>query len=301
MPLSGNNAPLSGKILPNFELIMHDVRFSLPNLTLTGLTSGDSDKPLIICLHGWLDNAASFIPLSEYLTEYHLVAVDFAGHGLSQHRSADAHYHQMDFVHDLHELVLSQGWDNFILLGHSMGGIVGSLYVSSFPEKVSHYITIESFGPLTKTAESSSEQLRESIESRINLHARTAKHPENFSNAVRARALAGDLHSAAAELLVNRNLYEQDGELRWRTDRRLRTISSLRVTDGQATSFMQNIKCPTLAIRGDKGYKMMRQKMLERAQWLEQLSIVECKGGHHLHMDNPEQVALQITQFLNNQ
>jgi pimeloyl-ACP methyl ester carboxylesterase len=277
---------------------MHEVRFSLPNLSLSGLTSGESNKPLVLCLHGWLDNAASFVPISHYLQDYHLVAIDFAGHGLSQHRSPDAHYHQMDFVHDLHELVLSQGWDQFILLGHSMGGIVGSLYVSSFPEKVSRYITIESFGPLTKTAESSSVQLRESIESRINLQARTAKHPESFENAVRARALAGDLTSQAAEILVNRNLYEQDGELKWRTDRRLRTISSLRVTDDQAISFMQNITCPTLAIRGDSGYKMMREKMQERADWLPELSIIECKGGHHLHMDNPKEVAKHINRFL---
>jgi pimeloyl-ACP methyl ester carboxylesterase len=259
---------------------MHEVRFSLPNLSLSGLTSGESNKPLVLCLHGWLDNAASFVPISHYLQDYHLVAIDFAGHGLSQHRSPDAHYHQ------------------FILLGHSMGGIVGSLYVSSFPEKVSRYITIESFGPLTKTAESSSVQLRESIESRINLQARTAKHPESFENAVRARALAGDLTSQAAEILVNRNLYEQDGELKWRTDRRLRTISSLRVTDDQAISFMQNITCPTLAIRGDSGYKMMREKMQERADWLPELSIIECKGGHHLHMDNPKEVAKHINRFL---
>lgn len=278
---------------------MHEVRYSLPNLTLTGLSSGDSSKPLILALHGWLDNAASFLPLSKYLKDYHLVAIDFAGHGLSQHRSPDAHYHQMDFVHDLHELVESQGWDKFILLGHSMGGIVGSLYVSSFPEKVTHYITIESFGPMTKTAESSPAQLRESIESRLSLQAREAKHPESIETVIAARAKAGKLSLEASELLINRNVFEQDGELRYRTDRRLRTISSLRVTEDQALSFMQSIQCPTLGIKGETGYDMMRSKMAERESWIKDLKIVECRGGHHLHMDYPLDVAEQIIYFLN--
>ncbi|GAB2700061.1 alpha/beta fold hydrolase [Aliiglaciecola aliphaticivorans] len=277
---------------------MHDVRFSLPNLELAGLANGHTDKPLIIALHGWLDNAASFIPLSHYLNDYHLIAIDFAGHGHSSHRSADAHYHQIDFVHDLHELVLSQGYKNFILLGHSMGGIVGSLYASSFPEFVSHFITIESFGPMSKDAQTSPVQMRESIESRLKLRAREAKHPKSYDSVVNARALAGDLSEEAATLLVNRNLLEQNGQLRFRTDRRLRTLSSIRLTDEQAKHFMQNIQAPTLAIMGTSGYEVMREKMQERFDWVTNLSHVTCEGGHHLHMDYPQQIAAKLLNFL---
>ncbi|MFA3789865.1 alpha/beta fold hydrolase [Aliiglaciecola sp. SL4] len=277
---------------------MHDFRFSLPNLELAGLANGHTDKPLIIALHGWLDNAASFIPLSKYLHDYHLVAIDFAGHGLSSHRSADAHYHQIDFVHDLHEFVLSQGYKNFILLGHSMGGIVGSMYASSFPEFVSHFITIESFGPMSKDAQTSPLQMREAIESRMELQAREAKHPKSYDSVVKARALAGDLTEEAATLLVNRNLLEQNGELRFRTDRRLRTLSSVRLTDEQAKHFMQNIQAPTLAIMGTSGYEVMREKVQERLEWVANLSHVTCEGGHHLHMDYPEEIATKLLNFL---
>ncbi|GAA6185092.1 MULTISPECIES: alpha/beta hydrolase [Alteromonadaceae] len=277
---------------------MHDVRFSLPNLELAGLANGHTDKPLIIALHGWLDNAASFIPLAKYLNDYHLVAIDFAGHGLSSHRSADAHYHQIDFVHDLHELILSQGYKKFILLGHSMGGIVGSMYASSFPEFVSHYITIESFGPLSKNAQSSPSQMREAIESRLKLQAREPQHPKSYEAVIKARALAGDLTEDAATLLVNRNLIEQNGELRFRTDRRLRTLSSIRVTDEQARHFMQNIQAPTLAIMGTTGYEVMREKVKERFDWVPNLTHVTCEGGHHLHMDNPADIAKKLLDFL---
>jgi pimeloyl-ACP methyl ester carboxylesterase len=277
---------------------MHDVIFSLANKQLAGLSNGQVDKPLIIALHGWLDNACSFVPLAKYMNDFHFLAIDFAGHGLSSHRSPDAHYHQIDFVHDLHELVVSQGYESFILLGHSMGGIVASMYASCFPERVTHFITIESFGPLTKSAQSSSTQMRESIESRLNLQGREAKHPQNFDTVVKARAKAGDLSVEAAELLVNRNLFEQDGELRFRTDRRLRTLSSLRVTDEQAEHFMRNINSPTLAIMGTQGYEAMREKLQQRFTWIANLTREQCVGGHHLHMDNPQDIAVIIHQFL---
>jgi pimeloyl-ACP methyl ester carboxylesterase len=277
---------------------MQQISFQLPHIKLAGLAFGDPDKPLIVALHGWLDNAASFVPLADYLQDYYLVAIDFAGHGLSQHRSADAHYHLLDFVHDLHELVLTQGWSNFILLGHSMGGIVGSLYTSSFPEFVSHYITMESFGPMTKTEASSAEQLRESIESRIKIRDREPRHPENLETVVRARAQAGDLAQTSATLLVQRNLCEKNEQLYWLTDRRLRAISSLRVTEGQAKAFMQSISCPVLAIEGLTGFDMMKARMQERRAWITHLKSAICEGGHHLHMDNPQPVAAEIVAFL---
>ena len=179
-----------------------------------------------------------------------------------------------------------------------MGGIVGSMYASCFPEYVSHYITIESFGPLTKEAKSSPVQMRESIESRLKLQAREAKHPKSYDAVVKARALAGDLSEEAARLLVNRNLFEQDGELRFRTDRRLRALSSLRVTEEQAKHFMQNIQAPTLAIMGSKGYETMREKVKERFDWVANLQQISCDGGHHLHMDNCHQVATALLDFL---
>lgn len=277
---------------------MQEKEFKLANITLRGLAFGDPQKPLIVALHGWLDNAASFIPIAEYLSDYYIVAIDITGHGLSDHRSPGSHYHLMDFVYDLHELVESQNWQEFILLGHSMGGIISSIYTACFTERVSHYISIESFGPMSKEAETSPTQLRESIENRLKASKSEAQHPENLQRTIEARAKAGDLELESATLLVNRNIEKVRDGFRFRTDRRLRTFSSLRVTEPQAEAFMRGISCPTLLINGDKGYEMMKKVLNERKTWLSDLSCAECQGGHHLHMDNPAQVAKQILIFL---
>ena len=44
-------------------------------------------------LHGWLDNANTFDRLAPLIPELNLVALDFAGHGLSNHRAEGVHYH----------------------------------------------------------------------------------------------------------------------------------------------------------------------------------------------------------------
>jgi pimeloyl-ACP methyl ester carboxylesterase len=278
---------------------MQEISFQLSQRRMNGLAFGDPTKPLILALHGWLDNAASFIPVSGYLKDdYYVVALDFMGHGHSEHRSADAHYHQMDFVQDLHELIESQEWKHFILVGHSMGGIIGSLYASSFPERIKAFVTIEAFGPITKEAESSAQQLRESILSRIALRNRPARHPTSLSQAVQARVSAGYMEMASAELLVERNLSRQDDVLKWRTDRRLRTISSVRVTKGQAEHFMRKLEMPVMVIHGARGFDQVKGFVDERHHWLPNLTVDSCGGGHHLHMDNPEEVSQSLMKFL---
>ena len=277
---------------------MQELRFELAHLSLSGLAMGSPDKPLILALHGWLDNAASFVPLSAYLDDYYVVAIDLAGHGHSAHRAAGNHYHQVDFVQDLHELVESQGWQRFILLGHSMGGIIASLYASCFSEKISHLITIEAFGPLTQDADTSARQLRESIESRLKVNRSVARHPTSLAQTIDARIKAGDISREAATLLVERNVGQQDGQYYFKTDRRLRTVSSLRFTLPQAEAFMRHIRCPVLVIIGDKGFISLREALTERRSWLAHLNTAECAGHHHLHMDNPADVAQAIIDFL---
>ena len=53
------------------------------------LTWGEEDAPPVLALHGWLDNAASFIPLAAHLDGIRLVAIDAPGHGRSGHYPPD--------------------------------------------------------------------------------------------------------------------------------------------------------------------------------------------------------------------
>lgn len=276
---------------------MTEISFQLQHLRLNGQRFGDPGGPKVLALHGWLDNSASFIPLAKHLEKIDLLAIDLIGHGRSDHRSADAHYHLPDWVQDIYELTQSLGWKEFHLLGHSLGGIIASLYAATFPEQVVTLTMIEAFGPLSREAQSSPSQLRESVLSRIEIDKKQARHPPSLERATTARMMAGDLNRDSARLLVQRNLIEDEQGLRWCTDRRLRTLSSLRMTEEQAAAFISEITCPVLAVTGSTGFEKVRLNQQNRASLLENLQAVECQGGHHLHMDNPQPVAQQLLAF----
>ncbi|XOV78747.1 MAG: alpha/beta fold hydrolase [Aestuariibacter sp.] len=277
---------------------MPEKTFSLRNIDLSALTFGNPEGYPVLCLHGWLDNAASFQPLAPFLEEFQLLALDLPGHGHSGHRSLGAHYHLLDNITDLHELVELLGWEEFYILGHSLGGILGSIYAACFPEKVKKLVAIEAFGGLTEEPKSSAEQLRKSVISRLSRAEKATRHPSSVDTAVAARIMAGKMHESSARLLMQRNIQDHQGTLRWRTDPRLRTVSPLRLTEPQANAFIESIQCPWLTLLGDKGFEKLKINLQRRKHSVQQFHYAECEGGHHVHMDNPEPVACAVRDFL---
>ena len=98
---------------------------------LRGLGWGNVDKPRYILLHGWLDNCHSFLPLIEQLHEPDdgIIALDWAGHGYSDHRPTGNYYHFTDYAYDIWQLIKIQEWSGVTIIGHSMGGFVAMRYL----------------------------------------------------------------------------------------------------------------------------------------------------------------------------
>jgi len=277
---------------------MQELSFDLGHIKLAGLGLGDPGKPMILATHGWLDNAASFLPLSAYLDDYYIVAIDFAGHGKSQQRSKGAQYHILENIYDLHVLIEQQNWPPFILLGHSMGGILGMVYASSFPEKVSKLIMLDAFAPLIKKAELAPQQLRDAVFHRLEHQTKPVKHPESIKIAVNSRLSVTKMAAQNAELLMRRNIKSVASGYEWTTDPRLKTLSLMRMTEEQADSFFSEVKCPVMCLLGDEGYPEIRQYLLEKHHLVQNFQWHDIPGFHHFHMDNPVPAADKIKDFL---
>jgi pimeloyl-ACP methyl ester carboxylesterase len=261
---------------------------------ISALQSGKASAHTILFVHGFLDNAASFTSLLPLLGQYNCVALDLPGHGKSAHRSADAHYHLSDYVYDLHALISSQNWGQVSLVGHSLGGLICSIYAACFPENVKQMVSIESLGPLTEPEFTSAEQLRESMISRVRAN-KPVKQPESMAQLISSRMRISDLSYEHCELILSRNTYQKDNKLYWRTDKRLRTKSSIRFTPNQASSVLENIDCPYLFIMGDAGFTKIKRLFKHRKNLIKHLCYKEIQGGHHVHLDSPEQVAQSIS------
>lgn len=278
---------------------MNAIQIDTPYYKISALQQLATDNTMIIALHGWLDNAASFKFLADYLPQHSITAIDMVGHGHSPHRSPDASYHLMDWVQDLYQVIESLQLQKVVLLGHSLGGIVASIFASCFPEKVKKLVMIEAGGPLTKLESSSHEQIRESILSRDAVEKKVTRSPKDFESVVRARMLAGDFGRQIAYTLMDRNIVREGDTLRWRSDPRLRTISSLRLTDPQAENIIASIECPTQVILGDSGFEKVKLLIDARYKLFKNITLSKVSGGHHCHMEYPESVAGKIVDFLN--
>jgi len=290
------------------------VNYTIGAMSIQGLATGNEDTKnnIVLCLHGWLDNAASFTPLFPYLqqklTGKHIVAIDWAGHGYSTHRSPDAHYHFMDWVYDLLQLFELNEWQQVDIIGHSMGGIVASAFAAAFPEKVKSLTLIDAIGFITAKPEESTQQLRDGMLSRYSsnqhksnnkkVNSKPKKLHLNVESAIKARVTVSDLNYDQAKLLVERGLFREEKGYRWRSDARLRNKSPYRLTVKQAKQFFQDIKCPVKLIYASDGIEMVNVGIKKFAPLLNSFSSDELKGGHHVHMEQPEKTAKLIKHFL---
>jgi len=104
---------------------MRSERFTTPALrgvTLHALHRGDPARPTLILLHGGGANAHWWDAVAPALAEhFHVIALDFRGHGDSDHpdeREPGA------FQHDVSALLTHLDEPQAVLIGHSMGGHV---------------------------------------------------------------------------------------------------------------------------------------------------------------------------------
>lgn len=251
----------------------------------------------ILALHGWLDNANSFIPLAERLPNP-LLALDFSGHGHSDHAPAELATHLIDHVRSVLEVSEQMGWDRFVLMGHSMGAGVASLFAATFPERLQRLILLEGLGPPATPADQVAATLRKAIEQMRALPDKRKPVYADPQQAVAARMPAlGGMNEESARLLCERGLMEVPGGWTWRTDIRLRVTSSLRLTDEQVESFVRHIEAPTLLVLANDGLGGAG-RFAHREAWVPNLTRVDLPGRHHVHMDDPEPVAQAIRSFL---
>lgn len=283
------------------QLIAHTIE--TPRLSFSCLWNGVSEGMPVIALHGWLDNAASFKPLSEFMElELPFYAIDLAGHGLSEHRSADASYQLFENVVDL-GAIISQvaGVDQqVVLVGHSMGGIICSLYAASCPERVAGTVLLDSLGPITDEAVSVLPQLQKAM-NRITQFksSRLVVYP---SKALAARVRTGGIGKIgidAAKILVDRGLKEVEEGFVWASDPRLLEPSMVRLSEAQVEAIFQGIVSPVMLICGSEGFFSDRKALEKRLAYIHTLERHTVAGGHHFHMEGDvERSAKLIGSFL---
>ena len=278
--------------------VMKPVTYTVNGQQICGISNGNEQQPLLLCLHGWLDNAASFQPLMPYLNDYHVVAIDWPGHGLSSHRGPDAHYHFLDWVYELIALFRAQQWQAIDIVAHSMGAMVASAFAAAFPEHIRSLTLIDAIGILTSDTAETTVQLRKGLLSRLTRHVKPKSTHTTIESAVAARVSVSDLKTEHAALIVKRGIEQTEKGFIWRSDSRLRATSPYRFTLAQAKQLVADVTPPVQLIYGDKGMEMVTTGLACFGPLYQNLQQHKLLGGHHVHMEQPEQTAKLITELV---
>ncbi|KMV30705.1 alpha/beta hydrolase [Photobacterium swingsii] len=282
---------------------MKETAFQLAERQLAALTVAktDAEKPIMLMLHGWQDNAASFSHLFPQLQDhYRLYALDWPGHGYSERRDADNYYHFFDYVDDLHQVVLQLNTNKVYVVGHSLGALVASTYAAAFPENVLGLVLIEGLSPLYEAPENTAQRLRQGILSRQRYRQRSQRKPRrkmvSFEQALMLRCQVNQLDEALLRPIVKRGVEYIEGGYYWRHDERLRCDSLYRIAQEHAQATMSAIACPVLSIVGEHGFPRLQQRAPELG-WVKNIQQQRVEGGHHCHLESPQAVCDSIVAF----
>ena len=113
-------------------------------LRLHYLDYGTAGLPAMLCVHGGAAHAHWFdFVAAGFCADHHVLALDQRGHGDSAWVEPPNYAYER-FAGDLHEVVEKLDLNDFVLIGHSMGGTIALTYAATYPGRVNRLVIVDS-------------------------------------------------------------------------------------------------------------------------------------------------------------
>lgn len=267
-------------------MIPHSRFLPLCSVNIHYLEWKTSKHPPLLLIHGgsaharWWDHIAA-----ELARDYHVLTLDLRGHGDSGWATPPA-YDIDDYVADIAAFVSHRALAPFVLIGHSLGGLISLTYAVRHAATLSALVIVD-MGP--RLQPSRRMQLLSRVPTPIfhdeeDLCRRFRLLPEEtFADPMLLRHIAR--HSARPLA---------DGRLILKTDR----ATFLRQPH-DVSAELSHITCPTLLVRGGESKTLSQETARDMEAQCPQLHTVEIPGaGHHVFLDKPTAFLEAVRQFL---
>lgn len=278
--------------------IPEEIILDLPQLKLHGLRWGTIDQPLIIALHGWLDNAASFSSLAPQLTDYQVVALDFPGHGHSEDLAHAEEYSFVNFIAIFTQAIAQLGAIPVIFMGHSLGGAILSFISAEFPQLAKGLILLDSLGLLSPECAQGDTRLSQWINNFDRLEGKPLKVYKDKHAMIKTRAQMTDVNAHAMLPLAERGMVEMTEGYRWNIDPRMSLKQFTQFSEQHCIELLSAINVPILEIEASQGIIYGNELLATRLAAIKSLTLEKLNGPHHIHLAEPQAAAEIITKFL---
>jgi esterase len=247
---------------------------------------GESGKPILI-LHGLFGMSDNWHSMAKRLAENHLVyAIDLRNHGQSPHSN------QMSFslmADDIWELSQLEKLNDFILIGHSMGGKVAMMFAYKYTNFVKKLLVVD-IAP--KAYQKTHRKYFEALKN-MNFYASSRSEIE--------KDLELNISDKGEILFLLKNLVRDDQghfKLKLNLEAIENNYSNIIGSINQDWHRHQ-IETPTLFMKGENsGYITSEDEDLIHQQF-SNVKIIEIKNaGHWIHADNPDDFYSKTIEFI---
>lgn len=253
---------------------------------------GTAGRPPMLCLHGGAANAHWYDFVAHGFTDaYHVRALDFRGHGDSDWDTADPpDYSYERHAADVHELTQKLDLRDFVLIAHSMGGMISSVYASTYPGRLKALIVVDS--NLTMTHERIADYRQVGLR-----EGRQYATQDEFVDAYRVRPPGGTAPRELVRYIARCSGRRfEDGMWRHKVDRKV--YANRRFVDSY--SLWNGIKVPALLMKAELSQRMSPEALAEIRSRAPQVQVVTVPAAdHHITLDNPPGFIRAVRSFLN--
>jgi pimeloyl-ACP methyl ester carboxylesterase len=265
---------------------------------------GDPGSPMLFLLHGWMDVSASFqFLVDSFARDWHIIAPDWRGFGLTEW--AHEGYWFPDYYADLEALLDHyQPAGPALIVGHSMGGVIGSVYAGIRPQRVARLVSMEGLGLARHTADQAPRRYAQWLEG--------LDDPPGFKPYRSFDEVAARLRKTNPRLSVQRAAFLaghwakqlESGEVVLLSDPRHKIVNPYLFRIDEAIACWSRVTAPVLLVSGKLSEIPARmrdtpEQLAERKGAFRNRREVElAEAGHMMHHDQPEELAEILEEFL---
>lgn len=275
-------------------------------LLFSGKLWGQASSQPVLMLHGLQDNCGSFDKLISMLAgDYLILAIDFPGHGLSSHFPTGLPTDLLNFVVATKFVIDEIKWRRFLIMGHSLGGLVAMHFSSCFPELIEKLINIDSIFPRPfVNDEELLYPIRMWMENVMNLERLLQKrrqpvytYEEALKKLVRRDS---SLTEDAGTILTKRSLEKTEDGFVFRMDQRLKIDLFPSATTASMIDTLEHLRFPVLFIFSTERhvpYKNLFKDIYAVMAKKPNFKIEVVEGTHEVVQNDPEKLVKLIDEF----